>query len=159
LKPADKTQQIAREFRDWSSYGVRAAPERIGGDNRPKIWTNSQELFIKSYIFFQLDFFRRRGSVSSWDLGGSRREQNPCEVTILFVPVSVSLDKAAAGWAEDCDEIILRHCPLCESDTIIGHGRRRKQAHDEHHDWIGIRRGRCIKCGRTFTFLPLFSLP
>jgi hypothetical protein len=30
LKPADKTQQIAREFRDWSSYGVRAAPERIG---------------------------------------------------------------------------------------------------------------------------------
>jgi hypothetical protein len=21
-------------------------------------------------------------------------------------------------------------------DSIIGHGRRRKQAHDEHHDWI-----------------------
>ena len=42
---------------------------------------------------------------------------------------------------------------------IIGHGRRRKQAHDEHHDWIGIRRGRCRGCGKTFTFLPLFSLP
>ena len=41
----------------------------------------------------------------------------------------------------------------------MGHGRRRKQAHDEHHDWIQIRRGRCIRCGRTFTFLPLFSLP
>ena len=27
------------------------------------------------------------------------------------------------------------------------------------HDWIGIRRGRCSVCGRTFTFLPLFSLP
>ena len=65
----------------------------------------------------------------------------------------------AAGWAEDSDEIILRRCPVCEQDSIVGHGRRRKQAHDEHHDWIGIRRGRCGSCGTTFTFLPLFSLP
>lgn len=41
----------------------------------------------------------------------------------------------------------------------MGHGRRRKQAHDEHHDWIWIRRGRCVRCGRTFTFLPVVSLP
>ncbi len=41
----------------------------------------------------------------------------------------------------------------------MGHGRRRKQAHDEYHDWIGIRRGVCSQCGMTFTFLPLFSLP
>ena len=27
-------------------------------------------------------------------------------------------------------------------DTIIGHGQRRKQAHDEHHDWIWVRRFR-----------------
>jgi len=32
------------------------------------------------------------------------------------------------------------------------HGRRRKQAHDEHHDGTGIRRGRCPDCGKTFTF-------
>jgi hypothetical protein len=44
-------------------------------------------------------------------------------------------------------------------DSIIGHGRRRKQAHDEHHDWIGIRRGVCNLCGKTFTFLPPFSPP
>jgi hypothetical protein len=69
------------------------------------------------------------------------------------------LEQLAADWAKDSDEIILRHCPVCDSDSIIGHGRRRKQAHDEHHDWIGIRRGRCVKCGMTFTFLPLFSLP
>ena len=42
---------------------------------------------------------------------------------------------------------------------IVGHGRRRKQAHDEHHDWIWIHRGRCVDCGKTFTFLPPFSLP
>jgi hypothetical protein len=69
------------------------------------------------------------------------------------------LDKLATDWAEGSDEIILRRCPVCERDSIIGHGRRRKQAHDEHHDWIGIRRGRCGSCGKTFTFLPLFSLP
>ena len=73
--------------------------------------------------------------------------------------MSVPLERLAACWAEHCDEIMLRHCPACDSDSIIGHGRRRKQAHDEHHDWIGIRRGRCVKCGTTFTFLPLFSLP
>jgi len=54
---------------------------------------------------------------------------------------------------------MLRRCPVCERDSIIGHGRRRKQAHDEHHDWIGIRRGLCQGCGKTFTLLPLFSLP
>lgn len=92
-------------------------------------------------------------------LVGRSQKRDPCEVTILFVPVSVSLEQLAADWAEDSDEIILRHCPVCDSDSIIGHGRRRKQAHDEHHDWIGIRRGRCAKCGTTFTFLPAFSLP
>ena len=48
---------------------------------------------------------------------------------------------------------------MCGIDSIIGHGRRRKQAHDEHHDWIGIHRGRCPGCKKTFTFLPLLSLP
>jgi hypothetical protein len=54
---------------------------------------------------------------------------------------------------------MLRRCPVCERDSIIGHGRRRKQAHDDHHDWIGIRRGLCQGCRKTFTLLPLFSLP
>jgi hypothetical protein len=53
----------------------------------------------------------------------------------------------------------VRHCPICVQDSIVGHGRRRKQAHDEHHDWIGIRRGLCNRCGKTFTFLPPFSPP
>ena len=44
---------------------------------------------------------------------------------------------------------MLRRCPVCERDSIVGHGRRRKQAHDELHDWISIRRGRCTGCGKT----------
>ncbi len=73
--------------------------------------------------------------------------------------MSVPLQQLAARWAEVCNEIIIRRCPFCEQDSIVGHGRRRKQAHDEFHDWIWIRRGRCLFCGTTFTFLPLFSLP
>jgi uncharacterized protein DUF6431 len=73
--------------------------------------------------------------------------------------VSAGLEQLGAGWADDCDQIIIRLCPICKCDSIVGHGHRRKQAHDEHHDWIGIRRGRCSNCGTTFTFLPLFSLP
>jgi hypothetical protein len=114
---------------------------------------------ITSYIFFQLDFSGGGAPLPAGILAGRHREQNPCDVTILFVPVSAPLEQLAADWAEGCDEIILRHCPVCDSDSIIGHGRRRKQAHDEHHDWISIRRGRCVKCGMTFTFLPVFSLP
>jgi transposase-like protein len=52
-----------------------------------------------------------------------------------------------------------RRCPICDQDTIIGHGRRRKQAHDERHDWIWVRRGRCPACKKTFTVLPTWSAP
>jgi hypothetical protein len=114
----------------------------------------------KLYFSFRWNFFRRRGPAScraSWRIRSEKRD--PCEVTILFVAVRVPLKQPAARWAEDCDQTILRRCPVCELDSIVGHGRRRKQAHDEYHDWIGIRRGICSKCGKTFTFLPLFSLP
>jgi hypothetical protein len=52
-----------------------------------------------------------------------------------------------------------RQCPVCEQDSIKGHGRRSKQAHDQQHDWIDTRRGVCKLCGKSFTFLPCFSLP
>jgi hypothetical protein len=52
-----------------------------------------------------------------------------------------------------------RWCPRCRRHSIIGHGTRRKQAHDEQRDWIPIRRGLCPRCGTTFTILPLWSLP
>jgi transposase-like protein len=52
-----------------------------------------------------------------------------------------------------------RRCPNCGQETIVGHGRRRKQAHDERHDWIWVRRGRCPACKKTFTVLPSWSPP
>jgi hypothetical protein len=79
--------------------------------------------------------------------------------TILFIPLSVAEFNLEADWAEAGMQVILRHCPICSQDSIVGHGRRRKQAHDQHHDWIGIRRGLCNRCGKTFTFLPPFSPP
>jgi len=43
--------------------------------------------------------------------------------------------------------------------AVIGHGRRRKQAHDAHHVCIRIRRGLCRQCHVTITVLPAWSLP
>lgn len=76
---------------------------------------------------------------------------------ILFIPLSTKQDNQ--DWATEASECILRRCPQCSKDSIVGHGRRRKQAHDETHDWIRIRRGMCNLCGNTFTFLPWFSPP
>jgi hypothetical protein len=47
-----------------------------------------------------------------------------------------------------------RWCPVCDAATIIGHGKRLRQAHDAHHERIWIRRGVCRACGKTFTILP-----
>jgi hypothetical protein len=84
------------------------------------------------------------------------REEPPI-ATILFIPLSGEQGKLKSDWAVFSN--ILRRCPVCEQDSIVGHGRRRKQAHDEDHDWILTRRGRCRPCHKTFTFLPQFSLP
>jgi hypothetical protein len=79
--------------------------------------------------------------------------------TIVFISLSAAQSKLNADWAEASAEVIIRRCPVCSQDSIIGHGCRQKQAHDEHHDWITIRRGICRPCKKTITFLPVFSLP
>jgi hypothetical protein len=81
------------------------------------------------------------------------------QTTILFISLSAAQYNLQADWAEAGSDVIPRRCPTCSQDSIIGHGRRRKQAHDESHDWIGIRRGLCRRCHQTFTFLPPFSPP
>ena len=50
-------------------------------------------------------------------------------------------------------------CPVCRSQTIIGHGRRHRQAHDDRHDLIWVRRGICHFCHLTFTVLPRALVP
>jgi len=55
--------------------------------------------------------------------------------------------------------LLPRWCPRCGNETIVGHGQRRKQAHDQHHDWIWVRRGRCPPCRKTYTVVPTWSPP
>lgn len=57
-----------------------------------------------------------------------------------------------SGW-------LPRQCPACSQIAIIGHGRRRRQAHDGTHDWILVRRGVCKVCGGTLTVLPAWCVP
>jgi Domain of unknown function (DUF6431) len=78
---------------------------------------------------------------------------------VLFIPPSKVESNSQTDLATPTSESFPRQCPECLKDSVIGHGRRRKQAHDESHDWIGIRRGLCKQCWKTITFLPRFSLP
>jgi hypothetical protein len=77
---------------------------------------------------------------------------------IVFIPLSRDDCKPGFDWAA-CAKQIIRRCPLCLRDSIIGHGWRRKQAHDDSHDWIKYHRGLCKLSKHTFSFLPAFSLP
>jgi hypothetical protein len=54
-------------------------------------------------------------------------------------------------------EWLPRSCPAC-GGSVIGHGRRDRQAHDEHHSRIQVRRGICKRCGKTITVLPAWLL-
>lgn len=70
---------------------------------------------------------------------------------IVFIP-----------WTEaNCkpEEWLPRRCPLCQQCTVVGHGRRLRQAHDLEHDWILVRRGRCKPCKLTLTILPGWLRP
>ena len=71
---------------------------------------------------------------------------------ILFIALPEREDKIPL-------QLLPRTCPLCGGRTIIGHGRRVKQAHDQYHQRIGIRRGLCRPCRKTFTVLPDWSPP
>ena len=77
---------------------------------------------------------------------------------IVFIPFCSGKNNSE-DWTISGAEYLPRECPRCQARSIVGHGRRRKQAHDENHDWICIRRGICNLCRTTFTFLPIFSLP
>jgi Domain of unknown function (DUF6431) len=56
-------------------------------------------------------------------------------------------------------EWLPRQCPACHEIAIIGHGRRRRPAHDPIHDWIWVRRGICKVCEQTLTVLPGWCVP
>ena len=54
---------------------------------------------------------------------------------------------------------LIRHCPACQTDSVIGHGWRHRQAHDATHTRIRIHRGICKLCHLTFTMLPGWLIP
>jgi Domain of unknown function (DUF6431) len=83
----------------------------------------------------------------------------PHTITILFISCSGEDLNPPPDWALATTDGIVRSCPTCQRESIIGHGRRSKQAHDDTHNRIPFRRGICRICRTTFSFLPWFSLP
>ena len=78
-----------------------------------------------------------------------------------FAPVIVFIPCSALGCKPgECDaEWLPRQCPGCGRWAVVGHGRRWRPAHDQAHDRIRVRRGRCGSCERTLTVLPCWCVP
>ena len=76
---------------------------------------------------------------------------------ILFIALPEAKDNIDPGVIPL--DRLPRRCPVCRNDTLIGHGRRSRQAHDEHLEQIWVRRGICHPCGKTFTILPNWLAP
>jgi len=55
--------------------------------------------------------------------------------------------------------LLPRRCPVCRNNTIIGHGRRLRQSHDDRRECFWARRGICQPCRKTFTILPDWLAP
>ena len=67
---------------------------------------------------------------------------------ILFIALPEAENKIDPGVTRFPLELLPRRCPLCGNQTIIGHGQRRKQAHDQVREVIYVRRGLCRPCRR-----------
>jgi hypothetical protein len=78
---------------------------------------------------------------------------------ILFIALPEGEGKPDPWMTPFPLRMLPRRCPVCGNRTIVGHGIRRKQAHDLRRDRIWIRRGRCGPCRKTFTILPVWSPP
>ena len=90
----------------------------------------------KGVILFQSGFYSGgEGPALEFDLGKGNVASGAPTVTILFIPLSAAQYNLESDWADAGTKVIVRHCPICVQDSIVGHGCRRKQAHDEHHDW------------------------
>ena len=110
---------------------------------------------METYSFFVRQCLTKR--VKDCGAIGLRRAFTPTVVLFVLLPETES--KADPGVTEIPLGLLPRRCPLCGDRTIIGHGQRLKQAHDERHRQIWIRRGRCRPCQKTFTVLPDWSPP
>jgi hypothetical protein len=101
---------------------------------------------------FETDFTGRVKAdpqIETWQ-GRSAAAFTPA--VILFTALPEGKQHRAGAIPLEC---LPRRCPVCHDDTIIGHGRRRRQCHDDQRECIWVRRGICEPCGKTFTILLL----
>jgi hypothetical protein len=95
---------------------------------------------------------------SALELRGEESRRPVTAAVILFV-TTPDADKPNGQLAGVGLRDLPRLCPGCQQPTIVGHGQRKRQAHDQYNDWIWVRRGRCRPCRITFTILPNGTVP
>jgi hypothetical protein len=116
---------------------------------------------VGSGILFQLGFCWRLGEAPSSfrTLARSTRRAEPPRSRYCLSHFRLRRATSKAIGSRSVESQSCADAPFVSAIQSSGMARRRKQAHDEDHDWIQIRRGLCNLCGKTFTFLPPFSPP
>src|ERR1035438_3193035 len=96
---------------------------------------------------------------------GSSKAVIPAEPVVpksRCVPLTFRRSNATGGSHIDRSDPVgspAKAMPGLPDHTIIGHGQRLRQAHDDRHEHIWVRRGVCRPCGKTFTILPDWPAP
>jgi hypothetical protein len=108
---------------------------------------------------FGTDFTWRVKAGHQIETGRRRSAAGPHTSRDSFYRTARDRRQARPGVTEIPLKLLPRVCPFCGNRSIVGHGRRLKQAHDRWHKQIGIRRGLCRPCQKTFTVLPDWSPP
>ncbi|HTF69918.1 MAG TPA: DUF6431 domain-containing protein [Edaphobacter sp.] len=86
---------------------------------------------------------------------GRRRAFTPALILFIALPKgNDNLDPEVIPL-----HLLPRLCPVCYGDTIIGHGQRLRQCHDDNCAHIWVRRGICKPCKKTYTILPNWLAP
>ena len=72
----------------------------------------------------------------SWERPTSRA--GPPRSRLLFISLSAAQYNLESDWADAGTKVIVRRCPICVLDSIVGHGRRRNAPFAHHGDRVSI---------------------
>ena len=98
---------------------------------------------------------KARQQIETLTGNGQRRAFTPA--LILFIALPEAKDNIDPGVIPLV--LLPRRCPVCRDETIIGHGQRLRQCHDDQRRAFWVRRGICRPCKKTFTILPDWLAP
>jgi hypothetical protein len=106
------------------------------------LMSTSQPSLESSILFsFETDFTGRVKAEPQIETWQRRSAAAFTPAVILFIALPEAKDNIDPRVIPLA--LLPRQCPVCGKHTIIGHGRRLRQSHDDQRESIWVRRGIC----------------